>query len=80
VGLIRKGDNRPAKITAEELYEFINYNEFDEFDPLRETYNMFVDDLGKFNFGKYREYHQMIGLPPITRESSLRETLGLNAS
>lgn len=72
VGLIKKGDNRPSKITAEQLDEFINFNEFDDFDPIKETYNMFVDDFGKFNLSKYREMHEMLGLPPISRESTLR--------
>ena len=44
VGLIKKGDSRPGNITADQLYEFINFNEFDNFDPLRQTYNMFVDE------------------------------------
>lgn len=35
VGLIKKGDNKANTITAEELYEFINFNEFDTFDPLK---------------------------------------------
>ncbi len=26
VGLIKKGDNKPGKITDEELYDFINFN------------------------------------------------------
>lgn len=78
VGLIKKGDNKAAKITADELYEFINFNEFDDFDPIRETYNMFVDDNSKFNLTKYREMHEMLGLPPVSRQSTLREILELS--
>lgn len=66
VGLIKKGDNRPGNITVDQLYDFINFNEFDNFDPLRETYNMFVDDNQRFNFKKYEELHSLIGLPAIS--------------
>ena len=35
------------------MYDFINYNEFDQFDPIEEAYNLFLDDNGKFDFEKY---------------------------
>ena len=38
---------------------------------------MFVDDLGQFNLAKYSEMHQMLGLPAIAREDTLRETLNI---
>lgn len=79
VGLIKKGENRPARLSAEELHEFINYNEFDNFDPLRETYAIFVDEDGKFATKKFMEYSEMLGLPPITNEQIFKDTLGLNA-
>ncbi len=35
VGLIKKGDGKAGKISVDELYQFINFNEFDNFDPLK---------------------------------------------
>lgn len=79
VGLIRQGEGKSGYLSAEELYEFINYNEFDGFDPIRDTYNLFVDE-GKFNFKKYREFSDILGLPPIANEQAFRDTLGLGAA
>jgi hypothetical protein len=39
-----------------------------------------VDDLGVFDFGKYKHMHDLLGLPSITRETAVKETLGLTAS
>lgn len=68
VGLIKKGENKAARLTSEELYEFINFNEFDNFDPIKETYSIFVEEEGKFNAKKFLEYSSLLGLPPITNE------------
>jgi hypothetical protein len=76
VGLIRQ-EGKSGYLSAEELYEFINYNEFDGFDPIRDTYNLFVDETAKFNFKKYREFGDILGLPPIANEQAFRDTLGL---
>jgi len=41
---------------------------------------MFVDDFGRFSLQRYRDMHQLMGLPPISRESTFREALGLGES
>ncbi len=79
VGLIKKGENRPSRLSAQEIHEFINYNQFDNFDPIRQTYALFVDEDGKFNTKKFMQYSEMLGLPPITNEIIFKDTLGLNA-
>ena len=40
---------------------------------------MLLDDQGRFNFSKYQEMNEILGLPAISRESTLRETLGLQS-
>ena len=49
-GTTNTGHNRIQNMC---IQTFINFNEFDNFDPLKETYSIFVDEEGKFNSKKF---------------------------
>ena len=77
--LLKKDNDDFMDVTSDELYEFINFNEFDGFDPAREAYDLFVDDNGRFNFDKYKEFQTTLGLPVIKNEQTFKEILGLKS-
>ena len=79
LSLIKKDNENLQEVSSEELYEFINYNQFDGFDPTREAYDLFVDDNGRFNFDKYKEFQAILGLPVIKNEQTFKEILGLKS-
>ena len=54
LGLIKKDDVKYSRITSQELFQFINYNEFDHFDPIHEAYSLFIDEEGRFNMNKFQ--------------------------
>lgn len=69
--------NKPTQVTSKEIYSFVNFNDFDHFDPMEDTYEMFLNEEKKFSFTKYNELNEMLGMPKIEHESTFRAVLGL---
>ena len=62
-------------ITAQEMHDFINYNEFDQFDPIEQAYNLFLDQKGQFDFNKYNQFNEKLNLPKVKNMATLTAAL-----
>ena len=52
-------------ISVKDLYKFLNYTETEEFDPVEEAYQMFLNDQGKFDISIYNQHCMTLGMPKI---------------
>lgn len=69
VSLMTEANNKT--ISPQEMYDFINYNEFDSFDPIQQAYNLFLNEKGQFDFHKYNQFNQTFGLPKVKNLATL---------
>ena len=58
-------------MSVKDLYTFLNYTEIDDFDPIEEAYQMFLNDKGEFDINIYNKFNETLGLPRLKSFNNL---------